>query len=160
MNKIEQHLTHLEEFYNKGSEKIDWDDLSNFERSYKLNFKLKEVKARLAYLHNWRLNIGKEVYLSREKWNYTLVDSFSQLDHHNKSTFDNSYPIIFTEDDFDRLCLDYISYSIDFLLRDFLERSITSNSTWKLGNLIFEWELECKQELLKEFKSAISGVKN
>ena len=157
MNKIEQHLTHLEEFYNKGSEKIDWGDLYNFERSYKLNFKLKEVKARLAYLHNWRLNIGKEVYSSKKGWNYTLVDGYSKLDSQNKRNFENSCSIVFSEETFNRLCSDYLQYSIDFLLRDFLERSITSNSTWKLGNLIFEWELECKQELLKEFKNAISA---
>ena len=155
MNRVEQHLTHLEEFYSKGSELIEWDDLSNFERSYKLNFKLEEVKARLSYLHEWRLNIGREVYLSREKWNYVLVDNFSKLDHHNKNTFDNSYSTVFTEDMFDLLCEDYLRYSVDFLLRDFLERSITSNSTHKLGNLVFEWVLECKQELIKEFKNAL-----
>jgi hypothetical protein len=155
MNKIEQHLTYLEEFYNRGSKKIDWDDLSNFERSYKLNFKLEEVKVRLSYLHEWRLNIGREVYLSREKWNYVLVDDFSKLDYHNKNTFDNSYSTVFTEDMFNLLCEDYLRYSVDFLLRDFLERNITSNSTHKLGNLVFEWVLDCKQELIKEFKNAV-----
>jgi len=155
MNKIETHLNYLEEFYNKGSEKIDWDDLFDFERSYKYNFKLKEIKSRLKYLHKWRFNIGEEVYFSRNEWDYALVDTFSKLGKNNQNTFDNSYSTIMTEEMFDNLCINYINYSINYLLKDFLERQITSNSTHKLGNLAFEWELECKQELIKDFKNTL-----
>jgi len=30
---------------------------------------------------------------------------------------------------------------------------LTSNSTSKITNLVFEWNLECKQELIKMFKN-------
>lgn len=155
MNKIEQHLTNVKEFWDKGKAQIDWDDLSNFEKSYRYNFKVNEIKARLEYLHEWRLNIGKEVYLSRDSWNYTLVDEFYELDQHNRNSFDNSFSTMFTEEMFDSLCRCYIIYSIDYLVRDFLERDITRNSTCKLSNLVFEWQLDCKQDLIKEFKNAL-----
>jgi len=155
MSRIVDYLEHIEEFYNKGSETIKWNDLSEFERSYKYNFKLEQIKARLSYLHKWNLSIGKEVYLSRDSWDYTLTDNFSSLDVLIKKNFDNSFSNTFTKEYYDRLCLDYITYSIDYLMKYLLERELTSNSTCKLRNLIFEWELQCKQDLIKDFQNSL-----
>ena len=155
MNAIEEHLFFLEKYYDKGSELIEWNDLSNFERSYRYNFKLTEVQSRLKYLHEWRCNIGKEVYISRDKWNYTLVDGYSSLDIHNQRAFDDSKSIVFTEEVFNTLCVDYLNYSVGYLTADILERGITSNSTCKMSNLAFEWKLDCKTELIKDFKNIL-----
>jgi|TARA_R110000782_G_scaffold267185_2_gene362371 hypothetical protein len=155
MNKREEYLYHLEEFYSKGSELIEWDDTSNFERSYKLNRKLAQVKDRVAYLHKWRLTIGQQVYISKKGWNYTLVTGHHLLEFPENQNYDTSHQLTFTEEIFDRLCLDYLSYSIEFLLKYLLERELSLNSTSKINNLVFEWDLQCKQELIREFKNAI-----
>jgi hypothetical protein len=155
MNEIEEYLFKLKELYDRGNETVKWDDLFEFERTYKLNYRLKEIKNRLKYLHKWRMNIGQEVYMSKKSFDYALVSEYESMDSLNKNVFETTKTYTFTELFFDRLCLDYIQYSIDFLLRDFLERDITRSSTHKLGNLAFEWVLECKQELIKEFKNAI-----
>jgi hypothetical protein len=155
MNRIVEYLQHIEEHYSKGQELIDWDDLFEFERSYKLNYKLGQIKNRLSYLHKWELAIGQSVYLSKDKWNYTLVSGYHLLDALNQREFDNTKSDTFTKEYFDRLCLDYIDYSIAYLENFLFERELTSNSTSKIKNLAFEWELECKQELIKEFKNAL-----
>jgi hypothetical protein len=155
MSRIKEYLEHIEQHYSKGQELIDWDDLFEFERSYKLNYKLSQIKNRLSYLHKWELAIGQEVYLSKEKWNYTLVSGYHLLDSQNQREFDDTKSDTFTKKYFDRLCLDYLNYSIDYLMRFLLERQLTSNSTSKIKNLAFEWELECKQELIKELKNSL-----
>jgi hypothetical protein len=48
-----------------------------------------------------------------------------------------------------------MEYQVKRLTEELLERSITSNSTSKISNLVFEWNLECKQELIKIFKNLI-----
>lgn len=155
-NKIQNRLQDFINYYERsGVETIKWNEYRNLEEVYKNNSLVKDLKARAEYLHKWMHNIGKEAYLSREGWNYTLVDSFSELDHLNKTGFDNSYSTIFTKEMFDKLCIDYITYQVERLTEQLVEREITSNSTSKITNLIFEWNLECKQELIKIFKKLL-----
>lgn len=73
----------------------------------------------------------KKSNLSREGWNYTLVDSFSELNHLNQNVFDNNYSTIFTKEMFDKLCVDYVTYQVERLIGQLIEREITSNSTLK-----------------------------
>jgi hypothetical protein len=115
-----------------------------------------ELKERASYLHKWMHNIGKEVYLSNKNFNYALVDNFEvDVDFFNKKYFDTSFSSVFTREMFDELCVKYCKYQVKRLIEDLTERSITSNSTSKMSNLVFEWNLECKQELLKIFKKLI-----
>lgn len=155
-NKIQNRLQDFINYYERsGEDSIKWNEYRNLEEIYKNNSLVKDLKARAEYLHKWMHNIGKEVYLSREGWNFTLVDSFSELDHLNRNVFDNNYSTIFTKEMFDKLCIDYITYQVERLTKQLIEREITSNSTSKINNLVFEWELECKQELIKMFKNLL-----
>lgn len=154
-NKIQDYLNYLEDSYSVGSKLIDWDDSSNFERSYRLNFKLDYVRLRLDYIHRWSLSIGKEVYTSNKKFDYVLVSEYNKLNTANIKNFDETKSSTFTKEMFDTLCIDYIKFSYDFLLDELLNQSILSNSTNKFSNLIFEWKLECRQQLINDFKGLI-----
>ena len=155
-NKIQNRLQDFINYYERsGEDSIKWNEYRNLEEVYKNNSLVKDLKARAEYLHKWMHNIGKEVYLSREGWNYTLAESFEQLDFINKSVFDTTKSIEFTKEIFDRLSFDYITYQVGRLTEQLIEREITSNSTSKITNLVFEWNLECKQELIKSFKNLL-----
>ncbi len=127
---------------------VDWNDLFGFERNWKRHYKTKEINKRLDFLHTWRSSIGKEVY-KRGVFGYILTKDMDDL---NKSFYDTSVVITFTEELFKTLCIDYLAYQIKRITEELTERSITSNSTSKIHNLAFEWSLECTQEILKFFK--------
>ena len=157
-NKIQNRLQDFINYYERsGEDSIKWNEYRNLEEVYKNNSLVEDFKAIAEYLHKWMHNIGKEVYLSREGWNYTLVDSFSELNHLNQNVFDNNYSTIFTKEMFDKLCVDYVTYQVERLIGRLIEREITSNSTSKINNLVFEWNLECKQELIKIFKKLLDN---
>ena len=155
-NTLQKNLQDYISFYERiGVTSIEWDNYSALEKVYKNNFIRNELKGRAGYLHEWMHNIGKEVYISNKKFNYALVKNFTEKDFLNQRYFDTSKSIEFTKDVFDRLCFDYIQYQINRLIEQLTEREITSNSTSKISNLVFEWQLECKQELIKIFKELI-----
>lgn len=152
-NKIQNKLQDYVNFYEKsGQNSIKWNEYTQLGWIYNNNYLAEKLKERLKYLHEWMHNIGKEVYLSREKWNYALVDKFSQMGHLNQKYFDTTKSITFTQELFDKLCFNYCEYQVKRLTEELTERSITSNSTCKMSNLVFEWSLGCKQELIKMFK--------
>ena len=155
-NKIQNRLQGCIDFYEKSDvDSIKWDEYKKLEKVYKNNRLSQELKERANYLHEWMNNIGKEVYLSNKSFNYTLVDKFSEMDFLNQNYFDTTKSIEFTEEVFDRLCFDYITYQVERLTEQLIEREITSNSSCKITNLVFEWNLECNQELIKIFKSIL-----
>lgn len=155
-NKIQNKLQEYISYYERsGQDSIKWDEYSQIERIYKNKSLAENLKDRAKYLHEWMHNIGKEVYLSREKWNYALVEKFSEMDSLNRNGFDNSFSTVFTQEMFDKLCVDYCNYQVKRLTEQLIEREITSNSTSKINNLVFEWDLECKQELIKMFKELL-----
>jgi len=153
-NKIQNKLQEYISFHERsGQISINWDEYRQLENLYKNNYLVERLKNRAKYLHEWMHDIGKEIYLSRKSFNYALVDSFSQMDFLSRSYFDNSFSTVFTQEMFNRFCVDYCNYQVKRLTEELTERSITSNSTCKISNLVFEWQLECKQELIKAFKN-------
>lgn len=157
-NEIQNELQSYVKFYSRsGADSIKWDEYGRLETIYKNNSLVQDLKDRASYLHTWMHNIGKEVFESNDSFNYCLVEKFSELDYLNQKYFDTSHSLTFTEDMFDELCVKYMEYQIKRLTEQLLENSITSNSTSKISNLVFEWNLECKQELIKIFKKLIEG---
>ena len=153
-NKIQNKLEEYISFYERDNQtSITWDEYRQLEKLYKNNYLAEKLKERAKYLHEWMHNIGKEVYFSRKSFNYTLVDNFGELDTLNRNYFDNSFSTVFTQELFNNLCVNYCNYQVKRLTEELTERSITSNSTCKISNLVFEWQLECKQELIKIFKN-------
>lgn len=155
-NNYQTKLADYISFYERNqTTSIKWDKYNQLESVYKNNAMLEELKARAGYLHKWMCDIGKEVYSHSKRFNYTLASDFDNLDWVNQRGFDTTKSITFTQEVFDRFCFDYLEYQVKRFTEELTERSITSNSTSKISNLVFEWNLECKQELLKIFKSII-----
>jgi hypothetical protein len=99
--------------------------------------------------------IGERVYPSFDSFDYVTVTDFPDLDRLNAAKFYPKDHKVFTEKMFEELCINYIKYQVERLTEDLLNRSITSNSTSKIDNLVFEWDLEIKQRLINIFKSMI-----
>lgn len=155
-NKIQNRLQDFINYYERsGEDSIKWNEYRNLEEVYKNNKLVEDLKARAEYLHKWMHNIGKDVYISNKSFNYALVDNFSEMDFLSQKYFDTTKSIEFTKEVFDRLCFDYITYQVERLTEQLIEREIASNSTSKITNLVFEWNLECKQELIKAFKNLL-----
>jgi hypothetical protein len=156
-NKLQNSLQDYIDYYSvSGIESIKWNEYNRLENIYRNNYLTQELKERASYLHKWMHNIGKEVYHSNKNFNYALVDNFeTDIDFFNKKYFDTTCFSIFTREMFDELCVKYCKYQVKRLTEELTERSITSNSTSKISNLVFEWNLECKQELIKIFKKLI-----
>jgi len=156
-NKLQNSLQDYITFYSRNETgSVNWNEYSQLESVYKNNYLTQELKERASYLHKWMHNIGKEVYHSNRNFNYALVDNFEvDVDLFNKKYYDISFSLVFTREMFDELCVKYCEYQVKRLIEDLTERSITSNSTCKMSNLVFEWNLECKQELIKIFKNLI-----
>jgi hypothetical protein len=156
-NKLQNSLQDYIDYYSaSGIESIKWHEYNKLENTYRNNYLTQELKERAKYLHKWMHNIGKGVYHSNRNFNYALVDNFeTDVDFFNKKYFDTTCFSIFTREMFDELCVKYCEYQVQRLTEELTERSITSNSTSKISNLVFEWNLECKQELIKIFKKLI-----
>ena len=155
-NKIQNKLQDFINFYERsGDDSIKWNEYSRLENVYKNNSLARDFRERAEYLHEWMHNIGKEVYKSDKNFNYAVVDTFADLDTWNMRYFNIEESFIFTEELFNELCINYIQYQIDRLSEELIERQIVCNSTSKITNLIFEWDLECKQELIKMFKKLL-----
>jgi hypothetical protein len=153
-NKLQSYIDH---FSMIGIEFIKWDEYVRLEPIYKNNFILNELNERASYMHKWMHNIGKEVYHSKRNFNYALVENFeTDVDFFNKPYFDTSFSSILTQEMFDEFCLKYIKYQVERLTKELVEKIIVCNSTSKINNLVFEWNLECKQELIKIFKELSS----
>lgn len=138
------------------SQHVEWDRLNTFEVNYKRGYQNDYLKGRLNYLTGWKYNIGKEVYISKDSFNYMTVEEHAYVcksDSLNASKFDNSFSTEFSETKYLKLEKDYIKFQIDRITEELTERNVIDSSTNKLSNLASVWILECKQNLLKTFKS-------
>ena len=153
MNKIEEYLEKLATL-NTTEEELSLNRIMQLEFLYKQDYKLKEILNRQLYLKEWRENIGKEVFASKEGFHFMLITEYP-ISYFEELNFETSEKLIFTEEMFNSLCVYYLNHSIEYITKELTERSIVSNSTNKLVNLIFEWELDCKQQLLMYYKNAL-----
>lgn len=153
-NKIQ---TMIQEFIDKNStvQSVDWNKYRQLEKIYKMNFISSELSDRADYLHKWMHNINLRVYKSKRSFNYCLVKEFEILDFLNRNLFETSDEIVLTEELFDELCESYIEFQINRLIEELTEKELTRNSTVPIENIVFSWQLECKQEMLKMYKQML-----
>ena len=134
---------------------VDVTDLWGIEETWKKNKIHNSLQPRLDYLHDWKLKIGEEVYKSRENFNYVLVDEFSKLDTFNSRLFDNSCSTIFTAEMYLELEEKYFQFQIERITDRILTNDNIESSTFKLKNLVSEWELYVNQTLVRIFKEIL-----
>lgn len=136
------------EFLNRNIKPVT-TDYNQFEKNCRNEFKVRLLDRNLSMLKEHQSFIGKNVHKRSKSFSHVMVTEEKTLesfeDVFNKI---DKEPVLFTEDMFEKFKLDYINYQVEYHTRALLSQSITSNSTCKLSNLIFEWQLECKQELI------------
>jgi len=111
--------------------------------------KQEALESLLPLIENQKLLIGRKAYKYKKSFKYSS-DFCNQGMNQTESE-----SVEYTSKMFDEFLIKYINYRIEFIEKELLERPITSNSTNKLNNLIFEWKLETKQELLKIYRTLI-----
>lgn len=131
-------------------------DKRQFELNCRSEFTSQHLMGRIIFIEEHFNMIGKEVYKYVKSETYVLSSEVGSLSetHLMFNKLENE-PLIFTIEMFDSFLNSYLQYQIDYLINGLLENSITSNSTHKLSNLVFEWELECKQNLIETYKKLL-----
>jgi hypothetical protein len=155
MNKIQELLV-FEQKKRQGLIKETANNSVRFERNCRntywvdiLNNVIENI-----YLHNSFL--GKKVYKYKFRFSYITLDDWNKHFEFEK----HLNPItevdgVFVREMLHQFTADYINNLIDYYTKELIENQLVSNSTNKLSNLIFEWELDEKQQLIKFLKSII-----
>jgi hypothetical protein len=130
-------------------------DKKQFEVNCRVQFIVNHLQARINFIQSHLNYIGIKVYKCINNFNYIAVDEIRKGTKENFNPVDLQTEISFTQELFEEFCKNYIDYTIKGLTTDFCVGEVTKSSGCKLTDLIFEWELECKQELLKIYRQAI-----
>lgn len=131
----------------------------HFETNYKSSYIVEYLKGRNEMIKKHESYIGSKVFKLAKSFRYILLNEYvvSYDSFEKKMNPLENEEVIFTEHLYEEFCKEYIQYQIERITKSFVQESITSNSTCKLTNIMFEWELECKQELLKFFNNILEG---
>ena len=122
------------------------NDRHQFETNCKNTYMSDELKATLETLEKWEKNIGKNLFKRKNSFYYSEKYNSGYLNE-TEETF-----IFFSNDLYNKFQFDYIENLIKYHSKNLIEQSITCNSTNKLTNLQFEWELEMNQKIIKFYK--------
>lgn len=152
----------LEKFYALEKENIKQitTDKRQFELNVRAEYKTDFLSGRIEFIKKHLSFIDKKVFKYVKSFSYVLCTDLYMFDKFyffNNPILDT--PIVFTKELYYEVVENYIKYQIEYLKNDLLERPITCNSTCKLTNLTFEWQLECKQELLGFLKELLLNNK-
>lgn len=154
-NKVLERLKSLVQL-NESRIKLITVDKRQFEINCRSEFMCEHLMGNIEFIQTHFNMIDREVYRYVKGGRYILTSQANSLTetHLMMNKLDDEV-LIFTNEMFNNVIKDYIQYQIDYLIIGLLENSITSNSTHKLTNLVFEWELECKQNLIETYKKLI-----
>lgn len=73
-----------------------------------------------------------------------------------ESKSDNGF--VFKIENFNIFTKKYLESVIEYLVHELTETEITLDSNDKFENLLFEWEVECKQVLIKIYKKILKQI--
>lgn len=102
--------------------------------------------------------IGKMVNKKKKSFSYVFIENEKQLEECRKDFFNpiEEEKVLFTDEMYETFLKAYIKYQIEYYTKALLERPITCNSTDKLSNLVFEWQLEETQWLISFYKDLLN----
>lgn len=127
------------------------DNNRQFELNSKNKFLARHLTQSIAILEQAEAYIGKQVFKYKNGFSYSEFKS-TDTDFLNQT---EDVAVEFTQELFQQFKLDAVTYWIQYYSEDLTQHCIVSNSSSKLSNLRFEWELEMKQELIKFYKVLI-----
>jgi len=129
------------------------DDRRQFENNCKYTFISETIGGSINALKAHQKYIGSSVYKRERSFSYSDTCDRDFLNR----TEENS--VLFTEELYKKFQEDALKFYIEYHTKKLTENQIVSNSTCKLTNLRFEWELEMTQELIKFYKETLNSLK-
>lgn len=128
-------------------------DGRQFERNCKNDWLSERLKGLVSLITEHKNLIGKEAYKFQRSGSYTTLADYNtkcalSSSHKNLNPIEPT-PILFSELHYEQFVKYYLEYQLKYYTKELTERSITCNSSDKITNIQFEWQLECKQEVMK-----------
>lgn len=128
-------------------------DAYQFEKNCKAEFIAENITNKINHIEKHKSFIGKEVFKFKKSFNYTDVLPEENIGHN--PVFEQK--VLFTPQLLNSFLYDYFQFSKEYLIKRLVENQITCNSTNKLSNLQFEWQLECTQQLIKLYTEILES---
>lgn len=128
-------------------------DIYQFEKNCKAEFILENLKSVVAHIEKHESFLGKEVFKFEKSFNYTDVLPEENIGLNPVL----EQKVLFTPQLLNSFLYDYFEFGKEYHTKRLLENQITCNSTNKLINLQFEWQLECTQELIKLYTKILES---
>jgi len=137
-------------------------DHYQFEKNVRNEFLLEYLEGNVSIIEKHASLIGENVFKYVDNFTYTTKEDYEEK-LKKESSFGilnkiEKKPLLFTNELFEQFLLEYFTYLKSRLAYELCENSITSNSTNKISNAIFEWNIEGKQELHKIYKDILRKI--
>lgn len=127
-------------------------DAYQFEKNCRANFIVENLTHKVGHIEKHKSFIGKEVFKFEKSFNYTDV-----LPEYIKLNPVLEQKVLFTQQLYNSFLYEYFKFSEEYHIKHLVENQITCNSTNKLTNLQFEWQLECTQKLIKLYTEILES---
>lgn len=127
-------------------------DTTQFTINVKQTYRLQFLESTLDMILQHKSYIGTNVYKFLNNIRYTSIDDISKIDNWNKV---DTVATLFNDILFNNFVKELIELRIKYFIDELTLKDLTYNSTNKLKNIVYEFEVEEKQELLKYFKSLL-----
>jgi hypothetical protein len=151
MLSITETIKGLIDFYMKKISPTE-DDERQFEQNVRSNLFLKTLIPIESKIGRYEGYLGKKVYKkSRPNGTVDFSHVKYQIDQEDEPMVE------FTKEILTIQRLSIVNETIEALKRDLLTEPLTYNSTSKMRNLIFEWEIETKQKLISTLEIVINS---
>jgi len=121
-----------------------------FEKNCKAEFKQKILEGNVFVIEKHEKLVGKTLYKVKGSFNYKEEQVLKGLN------ITEPTPIVFTFGLFDEYVINLINNWIKQLSNRLLTEPLVCNSTCALSNIVFGWDLECKQDLIGFYKQLVT----
>lgn len=129
--------------------------ISQFEKNARAEFKLRTLKGHLVLLENHTLFIGSTVYKYENSFRYSIG-----IETHDILNKINTNPIIFTKEMYLEFEQNLLKFYIERTEEALISGQIVAGGSCKFSNLVFEWGIQSKQDLIRLYREILTGVQN
>lgn len=127
----------------------------------------KEILLTTTSITQFEINCKNENMLEYLKANLFVLNKFNDLIGMNVYGFENtklysdvykegSVKLILTEDLYNKFIFDYFENLITILSESLVKNSLFRESSNSLYNICFQWQILCKQEIIKYYRKLIN----
>lgn len=149
-NRLKKEILRLKE-----SQEETMTDIFQFENNVRGKLILKVLVSHLDLLETHASYVGYMVHKYNSSFRYS--GDLNNQDVLNKI---NEEPIFFTCDLYSKFEQDLLEFYINRSSEKLISGMITSRTSSKFANLVFEWEIECEQYLIRLYREILTELKN